>query len=60
MSVCRRFYGPRVVLAANQQAGSLVPVPTDNNLFLSGDPCPDTAADGGGSRFRVDLPAAVT
>jgi hypothetical protein len=47
VTVCRRFYGPRVVLAANQQAGSLVPVPTDNDLFLGGDPCPDSAADGG-------------
>jgi len=51
---CRRFYGPRVVVAANQSASSAVPIPTTVELFATGDAClsagASQGADAGSSR----------
>jgi hypothetical protein len=36
---CRRFYGPRVVVAADHNASSAVPIPTTGDLFVAGAAC---------------------
>jgi hypothetical protein len=48
-TICRRFYGPRVVLAGGQTGMTLIPIPTSAALFEGGAACPppSPAADGG-------------